>query len=109
MTTEKKWVYKSNWDFTLNIKPSQVKVTADAFGNNQRYTERGLKVVFTNGFLVVTEALAHKLKIPVETLVDGLKCNLRSVLSFGWCSRLLKRLPRKKSRRWMKQVNHLKV
>ena len=73
MSNEQKWVYKSNWDFTLGVKPSQRKVVADAYGNNMMHTEKPVRVRFTNGFLVVNEALAKNVGLPIDTLVNWIE------------------------------------
>lgn len=69
MSDKKRWVYRSGWDFTLSIKPAQKKHVSDKFGNNQVFTEKGVRVKFVGGFLVVDESLSKNLNLPMETIV----------------------------------------
>jgi len=69
MADNRKWVYRSGWDFSLVIKPSQTKLVHDGHGHSQMFTEKGIKVHFTDGFLVVNEPLARHLNLPMETIV----------------------------------------
>lgn len=66
---DRKWVYKSLWDFKLNIKPSQRKAVGDTFGNNMLITEKPKFVKFVKCILVIDENMAYALGLPIETIV----------------------------------------
>lgn len=68
---EKKWVYKSNWDCTLVVKPTTKKGVYDNVGNMiQAITVQPIKLYFKNGgMLVVDENLAKFHGVTVKDLV----------------------------------------
>lgn len=74
MPEEKKWVYKSNWDFTLVIKPTTKTGVPDGQGGlSHVITVKPVKVPFVNGTLVVNEAMAKRFGYPIETIVEWIE------------------------------------
>jgi len=74
MSEEKKWVYKSNWDFTLVIKPTTKTGVPDGQGGlSHVITVKPVKVPFVNGTLVVNEAMAKRFGYPIETIVQWIE------------------------------------
>lgn len=74
MSDDRKWVYKSNWDFTLVIKPTTKTGVPDGQGGlSHVITVRAVKVPFVNCTLVVNEAMAKRFGYPVETLVKWIE------------------------------------
>jgi len=74
MSDDRKWVYKSNWDFTLVIKPTTKTGVPDGQGGlAQVITVKPVKVIFNNCTLVVNEALAKRHGYPMETIVKWIE------------------------------------
>ena len=73
MSKEKVWVFRSLWDFKLQIKSAQKKLVADNYGNNQLFSQKPVYLEFKNQFCAVNDALAQSTGMPKETLVEWAK------------------------------------
>lgn len=68
MADEKKWIYRTNFDHKMCIRPSSQEIKKDQLGNDIVYKHPAVMVKFVNQLLVVDENLAKVLKLPVETV-----------------------------------------
>ena len=63
------YVYKSSWDFKLQIKPATKKGVSDGAGGFSHMVEApSVHVLFTNGTCVIDDAMARQKGEKVETL-----------------------------------------
>lgn len=70
----KSYVYRSNWDFGLGLKPTTKKGVPDGAGGfSHMVTVPAVRVAFVNCMCVIDEAMAKQLGYPLETLVEWIE------------------------------------
>ena len=70
----KAYVYRSNWDFGLGLKPITTKGVPDGAGGfSHMVSVPAVRVAFINSMCVLDETMAKRLGYPLETLVEWME------------------------------------
>lgn len=70
----KSYVYRSNWDFGLGLKPITKRGVPDGAGGfSHMVTVPAVRIAFVNCMCVLDEAMAKHLGYPLETLVEWME------------------------------------